>query len=451
MDDYRQDFDDPAQCSKLESGNRTSLLNIWKVMRKQEMQSQSARPRRRPTTEPRPRGTWPTETARRDWEQPPVRRARSRKRASWEATLALLVVVVLIATVATLLIVELWLSERVLPGVYAWDVDLGGLTREEAVARLEAEFRYPADRYPVLRYGDQTWLVDPAIMGARLDASTTVDTALTVGHRGNLLARLQEQLNVTLDGTLVVPSFSFEPNTDPMFLSSIAREVNRPLRNATLSLGENLAVQVKAGQMGRQVDEETTRQALEQRIAAISGGEVELVVREEEPLLADLSAAQAQVERMLSAPVVLIAPGYEPWTIEPATLASWLILQPTAGPNGKATLSVSLDPGQVHGLAEEIAAQVARAPTDAQFRFDDASGTLVPIVNHRKKRKQRGAHRGPAADLGAASACQRGCTQFGHRRIDRRGKDQLCWLHTVAGAEHCGRGRPVRRIAHRPR
>jgi len=50
------------------------------------------------------------------------------------------------------------------------------------------------------------------------------------------------------------------------------------------------------------------------------------------------------------------------------------------GDDGAATLTVSLDPGFATRLAEEIAAQVRRSPVDAQFRFDDASGTLVPIV-----------------------------------------------------------------------
>jgi vancomycin resistance protein YoaR len=350
-------------------------------LRPQPLRPQSVRPRRRPSTAPSAKRTRRDDATRQDWEQPSSRRVRSSKGTSWEATVALLAVVVLSAAIATLFIVEMWLTDRVLPGVYAWDVDLGGLTRDEAVARLESEFRYPADRYPTLRDGEQTWPVDPAALGTRLDAVTTVDMALTVGRRGDLLARLREQFKIMLDGSLVVPSFSFDQGAGSMFLSTIARQVNRPLHNAGLKLGENLSVQVVPGQTGHQVDEEATRQALTRRLAAMTGGEVELVVRVSEPLLADLSTAQAQVQRILSAPVILTAPGYDPWTIEPATLASWLILRPTTGTDGNATLSVSLDPAQAGRLAQEIAAQVARQPADAQFRFDDAGGTLVPIVD----------------------------------------------------------------------
>jgi vancomycin resistance protein YoaR len=273
------------------------------------------------------------------------------------------------------------LTERVLPGVHVWDVNLGGLTRQEAMERLENSFVYPPDRHPTLRYEDQAWSVDPTYLGTRLDVATTVNTALMVGHRGDLLARLQEQFNVLLHGTLVLPTFQFEPGVGALFLSQVARQVNRSLRNATLSLGEDLSVAIIPGQGGIEVDEEATRQVLIQRVAAMSGGNVDLIVRETEPFWTDLSTAQAQVQRILSGPITLTAPGVEPWVIEPQTLASWLILRPATQQDGSMTLEVSLDPGRTVYFAEEIAAQLKRLPVDAQFRFDDASGILVPVVD----------------------------------------------------------------------
>jgi vancomycin resistance protein YoaR len=325
-----------------------------------------------------------------DWDRPSSSgSARQSRRGGWEAALALLAVANILAAMATLFIVEMWLADRILPGVYAWDVDLGGLARDEAITRLQASFRYPADRHPTLQYGDQTWLADPADLGTRLDVAATVDAALAMGHRGGLLARLREQVGALLNGSLVIPTFTFDPGTGTMYLSQIARQVNRPVRNASLALSDNLSVQIVDGQAGHEVDVEATRQALARRIADMAGGRVELVVRESEPLLTrgGVSAAQAEVQRILSGPVILTAPGFEPWTIEPATLASWLILRPTTGDDGspdlesgQAILSVSLGRDHTARLGQEIAAQVSRSPIDAQFRFDDASSTLVPVV-----------------------------------------------------------------------
>jgi vancomycin resistance protein YoaR len=289
----------------------------------------------------------------------------------------LLAVAAIISGVATLVILELWVADRVLPGVYVWDVGVGGLTREEARTRLSADFRYPADRHPVLRYGEQTWPVAPSDLGTVMDLDATLEAALAPGHQGDLVADLLEQTSVLLKSRLVMPAFAFDPGTGRMYLSHVARQVNRPLHNSTLALGDDLSVDIISGQTGLEVDEEATYQALVQRMAAMTGGEVELVVRESEPLLADLSAAQAEVLRILSAPILLSAPDFQPWTIEPEALARWLILKPVAGIDGSATLAVHLDAGQITRFAEEIAAQVNRAPSDAQFRFDRDSAALV--------------------------------------------------------------------------
>ncbi|MEJ2207667.1 MAG: VanW family protein [Anaerolineae bacterium] len=312
---------------------------------------------------------------------PPARRAPSRRSAAWPATLALLALALIIAAAATLFIVELWLSDRVMPGVYAWDVDLGGLTRPEAMEQLAAGFEYPADRYLTLRYGDQSWPVRPGDLGAQLDVAATVDAAMAVGHGGDLPGRLREQIAVLVSSRLIMPIFTFDSGSGAMFLSQIARQVNRPLRNATLVLGEDLSVEVVPGQAGREMNQEVTRQSLEQGIADMKGGDVQVVYWESEPLLTDLSAVQVQVQRYLSAPIVLSAPDLEPRTIEPQTLAQWLTLQPTTGADGQATLSAGLDRGQLRSLAQEIQEQVSYPPTDAQFRFDDAAGSLVTVVD----------------------------------------------------------------------
>ncbi|MBN1660486.1 MAG: VanW family protein [Anaerolineae bacterium] len=303
------------------------------------------------------------------------------RRSAWPVTLALLLGAIIVAGVATMLILELWLADRILPGVYVWDVDVGGLTRDEAAAQLIEAFHYPSDRHPTLIYADRSWPVPPEALGTQLDVPATIDAAFAVGHSGPMLTRLEEQLSVLISSRLIMPSFAYNSGTGAMFVSQIARQVNQSLRNATLSLGEDLSVVVSPGQAGIEVDQDATRQALERRMGQLGGGEVTLIVRESEPLLTDLSAAQAEVEHFLSGPVVLTASDAGTWTIERETLAEWLILRPTTGDDGRATLSVALDPARVAQQAAAIAAEVNYSPTDAQFRWDDGAGRLVAVVD----------------------------------------------------------------------
>ena len=156
--------------------------------------------------------------------------------------------------------------------------------------------------------------------------------------------------------------------------------MDRPLRNATIKVSDLLQVEVVPGQGGRTVDQEATRRAVLQRMTEMTGGEVTLVVRETTPLLTDVSAAQAQAQRIVSAPVILTAPGYADWTIEPGELARWLVLQPFGDTDGRTSLQATVDPAEVRALADQLAAQMAKAPIDARFRWSDTTGGLVAVI-----------------------------------------------------------------------
>ena len=160
----------------------------------------------------------------------------------------------------------------------------------------------------------------------------------------------------------------------------IRDRVNHPSRNATLQLGDDLALEVTPAQTGREVDEMATQQLLVQRALETEGGDVDLVVHESPPILTDLSATEDQINLILSEPITLSAPDFEPWIIAPEELARWLVLQPAVDQDGQATLEVGLDLGPAAALAEEIGGQVARKSKDARFRYDVATDRVIPVV-----------------------------------------------------------------------
>lgn len=311
---------------------------------------------------------------------PPSWHSRPKSGVAWEVTSALLILALIVTVVSALFMVEMWLADRILPGVRVWNVDLGSLTYEQAVERLTAELHYPANRHPTLRYGDQVWSLTPEDLGVQIDVAATANEAMRLGHGGDLAARLVEQVDIIRNGQEITPSFAVDPAGGAMLLRRVAHQVNRPSRNAVLVLQDDLSAEISPSQVGIEVDEEATRQALVRRILAMKGGQEELVIRTSKPLLTDLSAAQAEVQQILKGPVTLTAPDFEPAIVEPSSLAEWLILRPVVDVDDRPTLDVSLDLGPAARLAEEIAAQIARDPIDAEFRFDVTSETIIPLV-----------------------------------------------------------------------
>ena len=299
----------------------------------------------------------------------------------------------LIASLAVL--VFEWRHQNcIYPGVTVLGLDVGGLELKEAMALLDQHFSpYPGPPL-TLRYGQRSWTISPADLGVSLDAGATAVSAYAVGRKATFWDSLREQAQTLKDGHAVEPVLKFDTGVATVLLSQIAREVNRPVRNADLSV-DGLVVKATPSQVGLDVDLETTYQLLYQRIASFSGGEVELVVREKPPVVADVSEAQALVQTMLSGPLVL-RPNYEalgelvedlkPWTLSPEAISDMLVIRQVKEDDGSARVEVELDQEKLRAFVEGLASQIALSPENARFDFDETTGTLTPIVHSREGR-----------------------------------------------------------------
>jgi vancomycin resistance protein YoaR len=287
-----------------------------------------------------------------------------------------------VAAAITLLAFEAYYSQRVLPGVYVWGVDLSGLTQATAKQRLETHFRYPRDRFPLVRHEGQSWPVDPADAGVELDVEATVDAALAVGKGPELVQALLDQARSILKGQAIVPRFNVDPAGMAAFLDRIAREVDVPPTDADLLVEPDLTITALPSAYGRQIDRDAAEQALSARIASLAGGDVLLPMRTVEPTLSSISAAQSQAVRILSAPLLLGVPDQPElgwWELSRPALAGMLTLSRTIDMTGQPTATASLDPGAVAHFVEGIAPQISRPPRDVQFRWDDAAGGLIVV------------------------------------------------------------------------
>ena len=114
----------------------------------------------------------------------PARMARPPRRHMnpWVIRLALLGVTGLILLFFTLLVLvsgyQFVHQDEIYPGVSTvLDVDLAGMTRQEAIAALSERFTYADEATFVFRHGEQTWDYSAADLGVSLDVPATVDEA----------------------------------------------------------------------------------------------------------------------------------------------------------------------------------------------------------------------------------------------------------------------------------
>ena len=285
-------------------------------------------------------------------------------------------------------------QDRIYPEVTVWGLDLSGLGSNEAMALLDHQFNPYQENQLTLRHGQQSWQISPSDLGVSLDAAATAVSAHAVGRGGSLWDNLQEQAQALRRGHEVEPILNFDTGVAVVFLSQLAQEVNRPARNANLTV-DGLQVEVTSSQVGWDVDLAATYQLLYERIASFSGGEVELVVQEKSPLIADVSETQALVETMIGSPL-LLSPNFEalgelvgdlqPWTLGQESISDMLIIRQVKEDDSAAKLEVDLDQEKLEAYVEGLAGQIERSPRNARFDFDDSTGVLTPTVNSQEGR-----------------------------------------------------------------
>lgn len=289
--------------------------------------------------------------------------------------LALLLIALLafLGVFGLVLAYEAWCADRIYPGVWVGEVPVGGLRPEEAARRLQERLTVPPVR---LGGPDWAWDAPAADIGLRLLADATARAAFQVG-RGPEDGPITH-LWLLFAGYSVAPILSFDESAARLYLRALAKGIDIPPEDATLTLQGLTPVSTPA-RPGRMLDVEAALAGLRQSLQNPRGARVELVIREVSPQITDAEAARARAEALLSAPFTLLLPDPRqgdpgPWLLAPEGLARMLTTTVQGG-----HLAVTLDREALRAFLEEIAPSLAIEPVDARFHFDQRTGQLVPI------------------------------------------------------------------------
>ncbi|MBC7242209.1 MAG: peptidoglycan binding domain-containing protein, partial [Anaerolineae bacterium] len=276
---------------------------------------------------------------------------------------------------------ELQYRGRIYPGVRVEPLDLGGKTPAEARQALAALYANASPWWPILTFGDKVWIPSQADLGIQVDLDSAVEEAYRVGRRQDVLRSLAEQWRAFREGYTIRPAARLEPAQARRYLSTIAREVNRPVREATLRVTET-RVEIIPSQVGYEVDEAATLELLAERVRNWQGGELPLVVREVQPLITNLEGLAERVQRILSAPLVLVGPADQNpnrWVLTPQELADMLVLEQRVESDGSVAGVAVLSEPALTQRVEAIAEEVNRPPIEGKIDYNLNTRQLVVL------------------------------------------------------------------------
>lgn len=276
-------------------------------------------------------------------------------------------------------------SQRIYPGIHAMGIDLTGMSIEEAEASLANNYSYSSDAVFTFRDGENFWQLSASDLGIQFDARETAESAFDIGHSGNIVRDLSGQSNAWFEGKIISPIITYDQNIAFAKLQTIATEINREPVNSSLQI-EGTNVITTKGQAGRLLDIPATLAQLDAIILRQdTGGEIQLVIEETQPLVASVSTTANQIETALSGAVTLTATDEEgnqlgPWNVSVEQIAALLSVNLINNPDGTYNYSVDIDMTAFESYLYELAPGLIQPARDGRFDFDPQTQQLNLIA-----------------------------------------------------------------------
>jgi vancomycin resistance protein YoaR len=281
-------------------------------------------------------------------------------------------------------------SDRVLPGVRAGSVDLSGMTRDQAIARLQSAYAYLAQGEVTVTTPVGVATITYQQAGRAPDVEVMADAALAVGHSGNPLADAASVVHSAAFGQQIPVVVQVDP-------TAVAERIRQLVGTSSIA-PQNAQATAKGGTFsftpataGHGIDEQSIGAAIINQLAEANapadlqaGGTFTTL----KPQVTDQDAqdAIALAQKMIvdvhltwSTPPAAAPSTWkaQSWTIPASEIRGWIVF----GTRQDGTYGPAVDPAELQAYVSELTADagVAIPPVEPSVVWD-SSGKPVNLV-----------------------------------------------------------------------
>lgn len=293
--------------------------------------------------------------------------------------------IVLALYLLAVLAVRVYSKNKILPGVSARGVYIGGLTKEQAVEKLNSKtFEYLSGEINYFVDG-QTASLSPAAIGVRFDNAAIANEAYMIGRSGNLVADIITQTALPFSDEQLM-----QVNIDQQKYSQAMVELNNQIaqgsQNASYLLGgSNIIVQPEKS--GRLLDMGLVMIGLTSQFSDLKK-QIDLPIIQTVPDLnqANLIRQKDFVSRLVASPVKLIYSD-KSWDVSQQQILAWLSKDSAYVPIKKDLLNryypidnswgdLKISQSLLSGYLSSLAGKINVEAIDAQLSIEGGRATV---------------------------------------------------------------------------
>ena len=266
---------------------------------------------------------------------------------------------------------------RIVPGVHVGNVDLSGLTPDEAALRLTSAYGSFAQGNVIVQGPDGDVTLDYAGLGRGPDVATMVSEAMAVGHSGNAAERAIAGARTAVNGVTLEPRVRVDATAVADRITALAATLKRTPSEASISIDSKFKFTVNPGSDGREADPTTATASILSALGTIDAPDavtVDLPVTTVEPSVSTVEATGAKaVAERVTADIVLTI-GDDEYTIANEKLRTLVSFAPTVV-GGYTPL---VDTTALDKVVKSLAKKINRKVVNATYRI--SGGKISSVV-----------------------------------------------------------------------
>lgn len=145
------------------------------------------------------------------------------------------------------------MTDRIYNGVRVGDIDVGGLSIEEAESEISAALRERTQQSVLTLVYDNSWPVTAEEIDLNFNADALAQQAYAVGRKGSILDQMRERYFAQIQGHIISITPSYNKDKLNAILLNIARSIDCEPRDSILQYTQNI-VNILPDVTGKKVD-----------------------------------------------------------------------------------------------------------------------------------------------------------------------------------------------------
>ena len=217
------------------------------------------------------------------------------KKKKWRFIAIFIAILIVLSVFASIIFSLINLNNtKIMNGVSIKNIDVSGLTSDEAKQKLNEIVKLELEKNIELKYKDFEITISPEQIEANYDIESAIQKAYEVGRKGNIVLNNYDILNALLKKKNIEPSFSYNDEKLGEIISDISKKLPDAVAESAYYIEDGYLIITK-GHYGTVINEDTVKEAILGSIKSKDNKIIEIEVSYKEPDKIDVDKIYSEV------------------------------------------------------------------------------------------------------------------------------------------------------------